>query len=303
MSTESDNRWHWCQHPARFETRAREPTRRRGQVHEIRPGHEALVFRYRSGETNRDDVPVGWLGTIWWWRLRTEIHGRFSPPQLPTTHVQPTTILDAGQAISGGPGSAAKQDRMPTSVHPSTTRLFLQFSIFSVEISSISIFIIFLNTIPPSCSFFSIVNLNPRMDEKFPNADFLTQNYLTVFFFFETFLIFDFWFSPRREEIIRIPIKYILRSVSPNFVSKLKEIRDTAQKRRRQTRPINFSPAKFTDDYFSARSIPLPLRLRGRGLRGTKVCDGHDGYKPERGSSPSREQVGWPPPPVFDKQS
>lgn len=56
----------------------------------------------------------------------------------------------------------------------------------------------------------------------------------------------------------------VVDSIFHNFSRKEKLYAGAKKKerrRRRQTRPINFSPAKFTDDYFSARSLLLSLRL------------------------------------------
>lgn len=93
--------------------RAREATRRRGQVYEIRPGHEAGrarsgIVREKQTETRerhargvvRDDlVEAADRNTL----ARPILTSATAAPRL---HVQPTTILDGGQAISGGPGSA-----------------------------------------------------------------------------------------------------------------------------------------------------------------------------------------------------
>lgn len=157
-------------HPARFETRARE--RRRGQVYPKSDLATRRSFRYRSGETNRDDVPVGWLGTIWW-RLRTEIHGRFSPAQLPA-HVARST----DHHLRRWP-SYFRQCRETGSYtdlcSPVDNAILPPISIFSIEISSI---FILKHHLDPNRSF-SIVNFNPWMDEKFPKVDFLSKNYLT----------------------------------------------------------------------------------------------------------------------------
>lgn len=90
----------------------------------------------------------------------------------------------------------------------------------------------------------------------------------------------------------------VVDSIFHNFSRKEKLYAGAKKKerrRRRQTRPINFSPAKFTDDYFSARSLLLSLRLVVEVAPRVEACvernfarlDGrdtswHDGYKPER---------------------
>lgn len=154
-------------HPARFETRARE--RRRGQVYPKSDLATRRSFRYRSGETNRDDVPVGWLETIWW-RLRTEIHGRFSPAQLPA-HVARST----DHHLRRWPSYFRQCRETGSYTDLCSPAILPPISIFSIEISSI---FILKHHLDPNRSF-SIVNFNPWMDEKFPKVDFLSQNYLT----------------------------------------------------------------------------------------------------------------------------